>query len=93
MWRKRLPSTLGRKSREANYQQVMSCINIAIKCLEENIYKRPNIGDIIRELNKASIIFQESLEGEVRPLMPYYLSIEETLGPCLLDNYPECVYF
>jgi hypothetical protein len=32
--------------------QVKTCITIALNCVDEDRHKRPNIGDIVRELNE-----------------------------------------
>ena len=37
-------------------RQVRTCIEIALKCVEFNLVKRPTINEIIEELNKIDIV-------------------------------------
>ncbi|XP_037462947.1 putative receptor-like protein kinase At4g00960 [Triticum dicoccoides] len=52
LWVNRMQTTiLKRTSRE-----VRTCIEIALKCVEFNLVKRPTINEIIQELNKIDIV-------------------------------------
>ncbi|CAL4993824.1 unnamed protein product [Urochloa decumbens] len=55
-WRERLKATCSDYSLlEAYCHQVKTCTNIALKCLDEDRHKRPDIVNIIGELNEIAI--------------------------------------
>ncbi|KAM0901059.1 hypothetical protein ACQ4PT_020252 [Festuca glaucescens] len=63
-WREKLQKTVHGSLVEGYCQQVKKCLNIGVKCREENRHKRPTIGDIIhmlKERDTAKLL-------EVRPL-------------------------
>lgn len=50
-WRKRLHPTIS----SYTWQEVKTCIEIALKCLEDDRQKRPTIGEIVDELTRIDI--------------------------------------
>ncbi|CAO2148485.1 unnamed protein product [Urochloa humidicola] len=59
-WRNRLQVTLKGRSLEGYCQQVKKCIEIALKCLEENKHKRPNIGEVVRMLDETEATIHDA---------------------------------
>ncbi|XP_066336971.1 receptor like protein kinase S.2-like isoform X3 [Miscanthus floridulus] len=54
MWRKRLQQETSKaRSVEGYCHQVMACILIALKCVEDDRHDRPDIGEVIRALDET----------------------------------------
>uniref|UniRef100_A0ACD5U7L7 Uncharacterized protein n=1 Tax=Avena sativa TaxID=4498 RepID=A0ACD5U7L7_AVESA len=62
-WERRLQGTPGYSSHEKDILQVTKCIEIAVKCVEKDRYKRPLIKDIALEL--------EELEAKIKEISLY----------------------
>ncbi|XP_044434212.1 L-type lectin-domain containing receptor kinase VIII.2 isoform X2 [Triticum aestivum] len=84
-WRKRLQETMSSYTSE----QVKTCIEIALRCVEFDREKRPTIADIVDELNKiedagSSAIGKISEETEHSP--EKQLAIEEQKIECTKEH-------
>lgn len=62
-WEGRLQGTSRYSSHETDILQVKKCIEIAVKCVEKDRYKRPLIKDIVHEL--------EELEAKIKEMSLY----------------------
>lgn len=58
-WRNRLQSTWSGSLLEAYCQQVKTCTEIALNCLEPDRHKRPGIAEIILRLNEMETMIVE----------------------------------
>ncbi|KAK3139600.1 hypothetical protein QOZ80_5AG0385890 [Eleusine coracana subsp. coracana] len=67
-WRERLEETLNSRSVEGYCQQVKKCIEIALMCLEEDRFQRPEIGDIIRMLDETEALLR--LDSDLLDVYP-----------------------
>uniref|UniRef100_A0A0E0R5U7 Protein kinase domain-containing protein n=1 Tax=Oryza rufipogon TaxID=4529 RepID=A0A0E0R5U7_ORYRU len=64
-WTIRLQATWNGSSLEAYRQQVKTCTEIALKCVEIDRHKRPNILDIVNKINET-----ETMTGKPWPRVP-----------------------
>nr|ACM17529.1 protein kinase domain containing protein-2 [Oryza australiensis] len=62
-WTIRLQATWNGSSLEAYRQQVKTCTEIALKCVETDRHKRPNILDIVNKINET-----ETMIGKIIPM-------------------------
>uniref|UniRef100_J3N6U1 Protein kinase domain-containing protein n=1 Tax=Oryza brachyantha TaxID=4533 RepID=J3N6U1_ORYBR len=60
-WKNRLQKKRNDSLLEAYFQQVKTCTEIALKCLETDREKRPTIAEIISEINEKEAMFGEVL--------------------------------
>jgi hypothetical protein len=56
-------STYISRSLEAYCEQINVCAEIALACMEFDRHKRPNIADIIRQLNDTENVIDEVIQG------------------------------
>lgn len=76
-WRNRLQRTSVDVT-ESYAEQVKTCIKIALRCVDADRHKRPNIGDIIDELNETEIATQFS---QALTIDPVSTSVGEQMCP------------
>ncbi|KAJ1265839.1 hypothetical protein BS78_08G105000 [Paspalum vaginatum] len=65
-WKGRLPTS----SYEIYYQQLKACIEIALRCVKEDPNERPDIKDIVRELEELDAKHRRMLLSSDRPKDP-----------------------
>lgn len=51
-WKGKLQGTSGYSSREISIQQVNTCINMALRCVDADRNRRPSIEDIVNEVKE-----------------------------------------
>ncbi|KAK3118962.1 hypothetical protein QOZ80_9BG0711440 [Eleusine coracana subsp. coracana] len=79
--------------------QVKTCIEIAVQCMEEDRHKRPSIGDIIRQLDDTERPLIKKLSTQLLDIYPAQLLFPfepNKLIPCLLyltNTTDDCVMF
>lgn len=71
-WKGRLQDTSRHSSHEKEILQVKKCIEIAVKCVEKERYKRPLIKDIVQEL--------EELEAKIKEMSLYSDMSRDQIG-------------
>ncbi|CAL5057183.1 unnamed protein product [Urochloa decumbens] len=96
-WRKRLQDTLTGSPLEAYCQQVKTCIEIALKCVEIKRHKRPNIVDICYKLNETETIIAKrfsQVEKWEKMTMQFQEYVENTdrIVAGLLEVFEESCY-
>uniref|UniRef100_A0A287EKE9 Uncharacterized protein n=1 Tax=Hordeum vulgare subsp. vulgare TaxID=112509 RepID=A0A287EKE9_HORVV len=76
-WRDKLHAT-SKYAMGSYSEQVRSCIEIALSCVEADQCKRPSIGDIVNKLSK--------MEAEIHKMSQYPRTSMDQMPPCLLDG-------
>jgi hypothetical protein len=67
-WRNRLQSTWSGSLLEAYCQQVKTCTEIALNCMEKDRDRRPGISEIILRLNEMETMIDELKNDAESPL-------------------------
>lgn len=84
-WKERLQGT-SRSSQEINIQQVKMCVDIALRCVEDNRSKRPRVHEIVKkmkaleaEIGKLSPKIPKDLTHQISSHYSYVLAIDPSL--------------